>query len=350
MMVFDEGPRGSISRNSNSRNGRRDTSLSRNASISGEVNLNDLLTSANSIGTPSSITFYKGSPEAPHSSTSVESRHSPQFRRSRPDTVSLDSPYREHSRHSMRSNSRSSLSSSTSSMSGSPVETRQGSERKTQDLLDLFAEESLRQSSSSNSEKTPRPRPVTMPPSAQPPLPTGFLTSRHNSTDDGAALIASLRSQVKVQGPIPDTYVNPHALHVMPNPAPNQRSPGPGFYPGPNTTPFSQPSMAPHRMPQQPSFMQMSGQPGLNQPLEMLSHRSSSMSGLQDTQYGSLPSKTQDLYQTTPRPTLLPPPQALTMDSRNTIATSAPRNVPHAQHLLALFNDPSDASPFSGNK
>ncbi|CAG8769129.1 1374_t:CDS:1, partial [Acaulospora colombiana] len=66
--ILDEASRGSISRNSNPRSGRGDTSLSRNASISGEVNLSDLLTSAS--GTPSSGALYKGSPEVLHSSTS----------------------------------------------------------------------------------------------------------------------------------------------------------------------------------------------------------------------------------------------------------------------------------------
>jgi hypothetical protein len=317
----------------------------------GSLSLLDLIASAgaNLSSGPSSGniagTFPKAmaaaSPEQIHSGTSYSS---PPFHAN--DSESMSSYQRRHQYR--RSNSRSSLSSSTSSISISPVEIKQENEKKALELLNMFADDATRQTPTlSSTEQTPKPKHVKMPFSAYdtPPVPALPQTNE----PDGTALMAALRSQAtnpnKEQQFSPSTSsVSPLRVNTF-----NTMHSVVGIQPNYQALPLSGMSASRNIIPQTqvhqyaPVTMRADSNPSLTHPIQSQPYRPSSVP-LQDfgdpystPSYHPLSSN----HESTPRPPYLTAPSDLYGPRVPSTATSAPRNVPHAQQLLALFHDSS---------
>ncbi|CCA77921.1 related to decapping enzyme [Serendipita indica DSM 11827] len=209
-----------------------------------------------------------------------------------------------------------------SSAPTSTIQSKDELARRAQQLLDSFADDAVRQSPTTpySSEQTPRPRPVSIPISAYPPMPNQIPHPFQTST----AL-----SQDRMVRDIPLL-----SMPSIPSRSGSLNHPGPYMGQPPNGS-FVQGMLSTNGVP--PLHTNMPPNP---HPIQSYPYRPS-----------SVPIQDYSAHQT---PTISSPHNALAYNvfnpsassainttsdkSRLSPAASTPRNVPHAQQLLALFH------------
>ena len=244
----------------------------------------------------------------------------------------------DRSRDNGRPTPRSSISS-TSSMSISPVEAKNEVSQRARDLLDLFAHDATRQTPLPvPREQTSRPHQVTTQ-SSIPGSNTGFIQSPE-------ALMAAFRQSGGQDGPpTPNAPPNIGFYHNVPMgfPLPNGVAPYPGMMPG--SLPYgARPPLGMHMNVHQLSRMQTSAHPSLSYPVQSFPYRPSSVPLQDATAHSQTSTPTQTIPAhgfngPSPNQSFNAPPSGPNSGVRGSPATSVPRNVPHAQQLLALFNE-----------
>lgn len=315
----------------------------RPTSLQASVSSGSELSSGTKSGNQSAAT----SPELPRISNGSAKMRTPALTRSQTDSFQFDQVQRERTKNGGRPTPRSSISSA-SSASLSPVEARNEVSQKARDLLDLFAHDATRQ--------TPLPVPResnSHPQSNTMPSTTGHATEFISSPNsDAAAFMAAFRQSGGHEAPL--TFNAPHNINLYQNiPPMGLSSPtGPGPYPGAmaNSLPFgARPPVGMHTSTNQLLRMHPGGHPSLSYPVQSFPYRPSSVP-LQDAMAHS---QTSTPTQAIPSHSFNenPPanhsynnaPPSGSNGARKTPA-SVPRNVPHAQQLLALFHESPSVS------
>ncbi|KAG8852340.1 mRNA-decapping enzyme subunit 2 [Serendipita sp. 411] len=257
----------------------------------------------------------------------------PQLTRSRTDTITINSSNFEGPRRLDFVAQHTSVSSKSIS-NGNEA----GNKRNTQELLSLFAEESTRQGQSGHSnEQTPRPRPVSIPYGSSYSIPNPISAQIQSSSSmpslnphsighDPMTTFGSLQQMPTL---INSAYIQSGgpAHSSRSNQAPASKYQESSFPPPGSRQAYvpilkgnSQSSSLPGLYPYRPSSVP------IQDPAHAIQH-THSLHNLQD--HSSYASNTVN-----PSSLSSNPPNA-----RASPAVSAPRNVPHAQQLLALFQD-----------
>lgn len=323
-----------------------DMTASRTASTSGDFSLAELL---------ASTSIREERPGTAPSAARGASGHSsfghydsPSLTRRQPEAPSSDSPSAHRS--PVRSNSRSSIVSSASTLSIHHGRKLEEDSERSRDLLDMLAGDAIQRTASlSSSEQTPRPRPVSIP--SQSDISSDLLTSRSVPSHTGAALMAALQispetsgspssfastpSQPLIQGQFSSTNLSGKATSS----AVSRRMETPL-----SNTPFgSIPMLQRGNPPRQHQPIQFNGIASFSHPVDAYPYRPSSVP-LQETPMhqshfapmhnasGHNPYGPVNSYPILAPPNLNP---AVQLPS----AISGPRQVPHAHHLLSLFQE-----------
>lgn len=336
-----------------------DLTASKTASTSGDFSLAEFIAAANkgdeypAVVTASAVSSGANQPYFGQFA-------SPPLIRSHTDTSHVASPF---TRNQVRSNSHSSISSASSSLSPSQGGNKEDVSQRARDLLDLFAGDAVRHTTSvHSSEQTPRPRPLTMPLhsdfSIMPPMPRSMPS--HN----GAALMAALQMQplsprARVSGvqnsPSTASSATSHSFGSFSNFAPSghvigSAPSGMGDAGGAINPPgsISSTSSSSRGHINHPQPVQFTGTPSLSHPVESYPYRPSSVpvqeinthaphfSPMHTVGGGNHPNNP---YEQPAHYPLLTRPSNINPSAGIAPAASAPRHVPHAHQLLALFSD-----------
>jgi hypothetical protein len=279
--------------------------------------------------------------------------------RSHTETSQVASPF---TRNQLRSGSHSSISSAASSTSPSQRENKEDVSQRARDLLELFAGDATRHTASVHSnEQTPRPRPMAMPLhsdfSIMPPMPRSLPA--HN----GAALMAALQMQPprdRVTGSqnspstVPTTSLTPGSFSdIATSGLAFGSALSPGSVDAAATTPSgSTPAILMRGGSDRQQLAQLNGEPSLSHPVNSYPYRPSSVP-LQEITVHSQPfnpihtiagHNSSNPYEHNAHYPLLMRPSNHNPSAGVASAISAPRHVPHAHQLLALFSEaPADA-------
>lgn len=299
----------------------------RPTSLQASVSSNSEVSSGVRSGNQSAAT----SPELPRVSNGASKVKHPPLTRSRTENTNFDPSQK-------RSTPRSSISSaSSSSVSLSPVETRGDLSQRARDLLDLFATDATRQT------PLPAPRNSTVTstmPNHDPKSTSGIVQSPEA---DAATFMAAFQQPGNQErSPISNAPPNIGFYHSV---GPSGSLPYPGMM---GSFPYgTRPPVGMHMNINQHSRMPPNAHPSLSYPVQSFPYRPSSVPLHEPTTHSQAPTPTQAIpgqsFHNLPQIHSFNAPSGPNSGIRKPPA-SGPRNVPHAQQLLALFHDSPSVS------